>query len=90
MQKRHEDLLGLRLDTLYITGITSITWQELYLWYGVDKIRKAPYRDIQDRWERLLEENGIENTSDLQAVVLSDRISFFYAEETTTLTELAK
>lgn len=90
MQKRHEDQLGLRLDTLYITGITSITWQELYLWYGVDKIRKAPYRDIQDRWERLLEENGIENTSDLQAVVLPDRISFFYAEETTTLTELAK
>ncbi len=90
MQKRHEDQLGLRLDTLYITGITSITWQELYLWYGVDKIRKAPYRDIQDRWERLLEENGIENTSDLQGVVLPDRIPFFYAEETTTLTELAK
>jgi hypothetical protein len=91
MQKRHEDQLASRLDELFITGVTSISWAELYYWYNVDKIRKAPYRDILDKWERILEERGVDDAAEVQTVHLDDRVSFYYANGASiSLNELAK
>ena len=56
MIKRHEDQLWARLDQLYANGTTYVSWGELYHWYGLQRIAKAPWRDIKARWEQLLEE----------------------------------
>lgn len=58
MNKRHEEQLWSRLDSLYVSGVVFMSWDELYHWYGTERLAKAPWRDIKARWESLLEEKG--------------------------------
>ncbi len=88
MIKRHENQLWSRLDELYAKGTTSISWGELYHWYGVEKIRKAPWRDIAARWEQLLDEKE-EEYKDPQVAQTHSGISMFFAYEPGSLSELA-
>ena len=88
MIKRHEEQLWSRLDELYANGVTSISWGELYHWYNIDKIRKAPWRDIKNRWEQLLEERG-EKFLDVSVAETAGGISMFYAKKPGSLTQLA-
>ncbi|MDE2166428.1 MAG: hypothetical protein KGJ66_08835 [Alphaproteobacteria bacterium] len=50
MLKRHEDILMTRLEEISTKQVTQIAWNELYLWYGVQKIAVKTYRDLLDRW----------------------------------------
>ena len=88
MLKRHQDQLWARLDELYANGITSMSWGELYHWYDVEKIRKAPWRDIKARWEQLLQERG-QDYADLKVAETSGGVSFFYAKRPSSLSTLA-
>lgn len=56
MNKRHEEQLWSRLDSLYVNGVVFMSWDELYHWYGTERLSKGTWRDIKSRWESLLEE----------------------------------
>jgi hypothetical protein len=53
MEKLHQNLLTERLEDAYLNGCSHITWNELYRWYGVQKIAAGTYRDLQTRWDEL-------------------------------------
>ncbi|NKJ23824.1 hypothetical protein [Dyella sp. SG609] len=88
MIKRHEDQLWARLDQLYANGTTYISYGELYHWYDVQRIAKAPWRDIRARWEQLLEEKG-EKYLDPQIAEVHGGISFFFSRKPGQLADLA-
>ena len=50
MEKRHQDILTNRLEDAWLNGVSHLTWEELYLWYEVQKIAARTYRDLQNRW----------------------------------------
>lgn len=89
MIKRHEDQLWAKLDQLYANGIIYISFGELYHWYNIEKLRKGPWRDIQARWEQLLEERD-EEYFDLQVAKTDGGISMFYSTEPELLSNLAE
>ena len=89
MLKRHEEQLWTRLDELYANGTTFISWGELYHWYNIQRIAKAPWRDIKARWEYLLEEKK-EDYADPQVAEVPGGISFFFCRKPGTLSRLAK
>lgn len=45
------------LDRVYFSTSTIISWDELYMWFGTQKIAKNTYRYIQKAWEDLCEEH---------------------------------
>jgi len=51
MLKRHEDALMQRFDAVTNLGYSFIELWELYLWYGRDRIGKAVWRDLRDRFD---------------------------------------
>lgn len=55
MQIRHEELLTSRLEEAALLGWAHIRWEEMYLWYGVQKIGAGTWRDLVRRWERVIE-----------------------------------
>jgi len=55
MQIRHEEILTSRLEEAALCGCSHITWEELYLWYGAQKIAAGTWRDLARRWEKVLE-----------------------------------
>lgn len=50
MIKRHEDALMARIDALSWRGITEIEWWELSAWYGLERITKTVWKDINVRF----------------------------------------
>lgn len=55
MEKRHQDSLTTRLEDAFLNGCSHISWNELYLWYGVQKIAARTYRDLETRWQDVTE-----------------------------------
>jgi len=55
MQIRHEEVLASRLEEAVLHGCAHITWSELYLWYGVQKIAAGTWRDLARRWDKVVE-----------------------------------
>ena len=58
MDRRHQDSLLNRLEEAWLNGVSHITWEELYLWYGVEKIAARTYRDLEDRWTALTDDKS--------------------------------
>ncbi len=59
MQKRHDELLTTRLEEVITKGAAFVTWSEIRLWYDAKRIAANTYRDLNDRWEKLTDqENG--------------------------------
>lgn len=88
MIKRHEDQLWARLDELYAIGTTFIGYGELYHWYNVERLAKAPWRDIKARWTQLLEEKE-ETYTDPQIAEVFGGVSFFFAKKPGQLSDRA-
>lgn len=59
MEYHHEVSLKQALDQLWLTGSTTIRWDEFYLWTGVQRITKKPWRIIQRMWEELCQSHGL-------------------------------
>ncbi len=57
MNTYHEPQLYSRLDELLLRGQTFISWREMYLWYGVEKIAARTWRDILRRWTEYTKEH---------------------------------
>lgn len=55
MEKRHDDMLTTRLETVLNAGVAHILWKEIYMWYDVQKIAARTLRNLADRWEDLTE-----------------------------------
>jgi hypothetical protein len=55
MERRHDELLTARLEDALLNGCSHITWNELYHWYGVQKIAAGTWRDLTNRWEEVTE-----------------------------------
>ncbi|MHB8473229.1 MAG: hypothetical protein ACYDC8_10400 [Gammaproteobacteria bacterium] len=89
MLKRHVEQLWARLDQLYANGTTFISYGELYHWYDIQRIAKAPWRDIQARWAQLLEEKE-EKYSDPQIAEVHGGIAFFFSRKPGQLSKLAE
>lgn len=53
MDKRQDDILTSRLEEILTSGCTFISWNELYVWYGVQKLAAGTYRDLAMRWDEL-------------------------------------
>lgn len=79
MNNRHEEELWRRMDNLYTTGTTFISWEEMRYWYESRRISKTPWRDIRIRWRKLLEQKK-ENYFDPSILRLSGGIVFFAAK----------
>jgi hypothetical protein len=58
MEKRYDESLTTRLEDAMLHGCSHITWQELYHWYGVQKIAAGTWRDLAHRWEEITEGKG--------------------------------
>jgi len=86
--KRHVEQVWTRLDELYAKGTTFIGWGELYHWYDVKRISKAPWRDLQTRWQELLEEKK-EKYADPQIAEVPGGIAFFFSRAPGKLSVLA-
>jgi hypothetical protein len=89
MLKRHVDQVWARLDQLYASGTTFISRGELYHWYGLQRINKAPWRDLKERWQELLEDKG-EDYVDPQVAEVEGGIAFFFSRRPGKLSQLAK
>ena len=58
MLKRHEDALMQRFDAVANRGFAYVEWWEVYLWYGMERLSKTVWRDLQDRFEETAGKNG--------------------------------
>lgn len=56
MERRHDELLTARLEEAMLNGCSHVTWNELYHWYGVQKIAANTWRDLKKRWQEITEE----------------------------------
>lgn len=68
----HEAALNQRFDELWLMFQTVVTWDELYLWYGVQKVAAGTYRDLLERWESYVAERG-EDSDDFPLTVYFKR-----------------
>jgi hypothetical protein len=55
MQVRHGEVLESRLEEAVLHGCALISWEELYLWYGVQKIAAGTWSDLALRWDKVVE-----------------------------------
>lgn len=56
MERHREAQLRQALDQVWLTGSVLIRWDEFYLWTGVQRIAKKPWRDVYRLWEELCTE----------------------------------
>ena len=76
MIRRHEDELMNRFDALYANGWTQFTRDELLLWYGLVRMTKTVYADLNDRWERTLDSYAKE-AEDVSVIVKGETFLLF-------------
>ncbi|HDR8994531.1 TPA: hypothetical protein QDB01_000408 [Burkholderia vietnamiensis] len=75
MERHREAQLRQALDQVWLTGSVVIRWDEFYLWTGVQRIAKKPWREVHRIWEELCTEFGYE-TLPLE-VVTKDNVVVF-------------
>lgn len=68
IEKRHDELLTSRLEEIVTKGCTFIAWNELYLWYGVQKLAARTYRDLAERWDDIAATHDLEELGKLAFV----------------------
>lgn len=61
MNPTHETLLTDVLRDVYVYGSARVLWHHWYRWLDIDRMTKNKWRDIQRRWEALLDDFGDKN-----------------------------
>lgn len=93
MERHREMQLRQALDQVWLTGSTVVRWDEFYLWTGVKRIAKKPWRDVLQVWEELCLEQGCEEAFPLTVMSLDFAVVFrrepFESEGVSSLEELA-
>jgi hypothetical protein len=77
MRKEHDYELTRRLEKIITDGCVFVSWNELYLWYGMQKLAAGTYRDLANRWSEISEGYlvGEEPLGDLHFVQSPSKIS---------------
>lgn len=60
LRRSDESKLEAKLEELYKNRQMILRWEDLYIWYGVQKIASRTYRDILGRWHAYLEDHDEE------------------------------
>lgn len=60
MLKRHRDSLETRLERIKTHGWAHITWNEIYLWYSVERIAVKTYKDILATYRDVIDKDDAE------------------------------
>ncbi|THJ45677.1 hypothetical protein E9536_40765 [Burkholderia sp. LS-044] len=76
MERHRELLLQQAMDTVWLTGSVAIRWDEFYLWTGVQRIAKKPWRVVYQVWEELCAEQGYDNALPLSVLSLDHAVVF--------------
>ncbi|MGF6539387.1 hypothetical protein [Paraburkholderia youngii] len=76
MEKHRDALLRQALDEVWLTGSTTIRWDQFYQWTGVQRIAKKPWRVIYGLWEELCQEQGYEEALPLTVISLDFAVIF--------------
>ncbi|WP_109476639.1 hypothetical protein [Paraburkholderia sp. C35] len=58
MERHREAQLRQALDQVWLTGSVIVRWDEFYLWTGVQRLAKKPWREVHRIWEELCTEWG--------------------------------
>lgn len=62
MKSRHYNEILSRLERVYDVGCSEIRYMELLLWYGQEKVSASIWRDLEGKWNEVLENTGYEGT----------------------------
>ena len=87
LKRHHADQLMAKLDQLYRYGATFISWGDIYYWYNIDRISKKPWRDIETRWQELLDDHNEDYVSPLVKELNSGISLFCFIENSKSLDE---
>lgn len=60
MLKRHRENLETRLEGVKTQGWAHITWNEIYLWYSVERIAVKTYKDILATYRDVIDQEDAE------------------------------
>ena len=53
MDKIYEARIRAVLDELYLKTTVAVPWDDVYMWFGTQKIAKTPFRALLKEWEEL-------------------------------------
>lgn len=76
MERHREVQLRQALDKVWLTGSVDVRWDEFYLWTGVQRIAKKPWRTVFQLWEELCLEQGFEEALPLTVLSLDHAVVF--------------
>ena len=51
MLRRYDDALANRFDEVVVKGFAFMEWPEIYRWYGIERITRSIWKDLNDRFE---------------------------------------
>ncbi|BDB29447.1 hypothetical protein Tamer19_06840 [Cupriavidus sp. TA19] len=92
MERHREAQLRQVLDEVWLVGSKAIRWDEFYLWTGVQRIAKKPWRDVYRIWEELCQEQGCDEALPLTVLSKDFAVIFrrdaFEEEKETSIEEL--
>ncbi|WP_149137279.1 primase-like DNA-binding domain-containing protein [Cupriavidus campinensis] len=92
MERHREAQLRQALDEVWLVGSKAIRWDEFYLWTGVQRIAKKPWRDVYRIWEELCQEQGYDEALPLTVLSKDFAVIFrrdsFEEEKETSIEEL--
>jgi hypothetical protein len=55
MLGRHSAELLSRLETVAIDGCVIVSWGQLLMWYGQERVTVGIWRDLLDKWQEVIE-----------------------------------
>lgn len=56
MDRTHETMLTDVLRDVYTFGSARVAWHHWYRWLGIERMTKNKWREVQGRWETLLDD----------------------------------
>lgn len=84
MLPRHSNELLGRLERVADLGCVEIRKPELLLWYGQERVTIGIWRDIQEKWEEVLDQGGDEPSTPLLVGEAEGVWAFIWGEGLTT------
>lgn len=60
----------MRLETLLLTGMVFLGWDEISLWWNFKRIDKKPWRDIHQLWIEMWSRQPFADTEDAPQLTL--------------------
>ncbi|MEW6343153.1 MAG: hypothetical protein AB1704_21040 [Pseudomonadota bacterium] len=65
MQRHHEAQLRQLFDEVFLVGTATVPWDQLYMWLGVKRMTKGPWRELHQLWAELCDSQGFTKPLDL-------------------------